>query len=88
MVALIAELTDGHISHARLAIGACGPVAIRMPAVEAALIGHKPDPSRITPGLFAALSPIDDIRATAAYRRHAAIELTRRAVAALCESPA
>ena len=88
MVALIAELTDGHISHARLAIGACGPVAIRMPAVEAALIGHKPDPSRITPGLVAALSPIDDIRATAAYRRHAAIELTRRAVAALCESPA
>ena len=88
MVALIAELTDGHISHARLAIGACGPVAIRLPAVEAALIGHPPDPARITPGLFAALHPIDDIRATAAYRTHAAIELTRRAVAALCESPA
>ena len=86
MAALIAELTDGIITHARLAIGACGPLAIRLPEVEAALIGHPPNPSRLTPGLFAALRPIDDVRATAAYRCQAAIELTRRAVAALSET--
>ena len=83
MVALSAELTDGRITQARLAIGACGPVATRLPDAEAALIGLQPDPSRITLDLFAALTPIDDIRATAAYRRQAAVELTRRAVAAL-----
>jgi CO/xanthine dehydrogenase FAD-binding subunit len=34
----------------------------------------------VTPGKFAGLSPIDDVRATAAYRRDAAATLVRRAV--------
>ena len=84
MVALNAEFDpQGRIATARLAIGACGPVAIRLPEVEAALIGHLPDPTRLRPADFAALSPIDDIRAPASYRRAAVLELARRAVAAL-----
>ena len=55
-----------------------------MPGVEAALVGLPAgqaaaavDPRRVA----AALSPIDDIRATAAYRLQAAVTLLRRAVA-------
>jgi CO/xanthine dehydrogenase FAD-binding subunit len=83
MVALSIERGDGRITRARLAIGACGPVAMRLPEAEAALIGHQPDPSRITAAHLAGLAPIDDIRAPATYRRTAALELARRAVAAL-----
>ncbi len=83
MAAAVLELHDGRITHARLAIGACGPVATRLPDAEAALIGHAPDPGRIRPEHLAALTPIDDIRALAAYRQEAALELLRRAVGAL-----
>ncbi len=83
MVALSLECSDGRITRARLAIGACGPIATRLPEAEAALVGHPPDPSRITADHLAALTPIDDIRARASYRCIAALELSRRAVAAL-----
>lgn len=83
MVAVVVEVTEGVISHVRLAVGACGPVAMRVPEAEVALLGHRPDPGRLMPAHFAGLAPIDDIRASAAYRRHAALELARRAVAGL-----
>ncbi|MFZ1347407.1 MAG: xanthine dehydrogenase family protein subunit M, partial [Tabrizicola sp.] len=55
-----------------------------LPAVEAALAGASlataVDRVRVA-DVQAALSPIDDIRATAEYRRAAAVELVRRAVA-------
>jgi len=76
-------LPDGTIGRARIAVGACAPRALRLPALEAALAGQLPDPALIRPEHFAALAPIDDIRATARYRQAAALELARRAVAAL-----
>ncbi len=89
MVAAVAEfLPDGRIARARVAVGACSPVAARLPALEAALAGHWPDPALVQPEHLAALAPIDDIRATAAYRRIAALELARRAVAALGDARA
>jgi CO/xanthine dehydrogenase FAD-binding subunit len=74
---------DGRIGDAKIAIGACSPVAQRLPELEHQLLG-KP----ATPGLgrhaevhhLSALSPIDDVRATAAYRRDAALSLVRRAI--------
>ena len=63
--------------------GACGPVATRLPRVEAALIGAPVAglAGRIRPEDVAAhLSPIDDVRASAAYRAEAATELLCRAV--------
>lgn len=84
MVAAMAETgPDGHIVNARIAVGACSPVAQRLPAVEAALIGRRPDPALVLPDQFACLSPITDVRASAGYRRQAALELVRRAVADL-----
>ena len=65
-------------------MGACGPVAVRLPNVEAALIGKPCDPDLVTDAaVAAALSPIDDVRADAAYRARAAAELMRRTVAGL-----
>ena len=86
MVAARLVVADGRVAQAALAVGACGPVATRLPAVEAALLGHPPDPDRIDPAaVAAALAPVDDHRAAAAYRAEAAAELLRRAVAALAE---
>ena len=84
MAAARIALADGRVAAAALAVGACGPVATRLPAVEAALLGHPPDPRRIDPAaVAAALAPIDDHRAPAGYRAEAAAELLGRAVAAL-----
>lgn len=84
MVAAVASFdAAGRIARARIAVGACSPVARRLPALEAALAGAHPDPALVQPGHLAPLAPIDDVRATALYRRAAALELVRRAVAAL-----
>ncbi len=83
MAAAVVRLDGGQIAAARVAVGACSPVAQRLPEWEAALVGRKaddpaallPDPAHLAP-----LSPIDDLRASAAYRLAAARELCRRAV--------
>lgn len=85
MVAVRLEIATGVIVSAAVAVGACGPVALRLPAVEAALLGASAGAaSRIaSEDVLAALSPIDDIRASGAYRAEAAVELLRRAVGEL-----
>ena len=83
MVAIVAQMEGPRVASARVAVGSCGPVAIRLPPVELALIGRPPSPDLVEPAMLSALSPIDDVRGTAAYRRAAALELVRRAVAGL-----
>ena len=84
MVASFIETSsEGTITDARLAIGACSPVALRLPDLEAALVG-----SPLTDDLeqlvkmdhLTPLSPIDDVRASADYRRRAALTLIRRSL--------
>lgn len=85
MVAAVVRLEAGRIAEARVAIGACSPVARRLPALEAALAGLTPaEVARLdaTPDHFAPLAPIDDVRGTGAYRLDAAAELVRRTVLA------
>ena len=88
MVAAIAEITtDGRIARARVAVGACSEVAQRLPTLEAELARRSATEvaATITDVVrlehLADLSPIDDVRGTAAYRREAALELVRRALA-------
>ena len=89
MVAAVAEfLPDGRIARARVAVGACSPVARRLPELEAALAGRLPDPALVLESHLAPLTPIDDVRATAGYRRTAALELVRRSIAGLGLAPA
>lgn len=84
MVVARVLVAGGKVVDATVAVGSCSPVAVRLPLVEAALRGATVEEAvgRVTPhDVQAALSPIDDVRATAAYRREAAVELVRRAVA-------
>ena len=92
MVAVRLALADGRVAAAALAVGACGPVATRLPAIEARLLGAPADAgladSIATAEVAAALRPIDDVRASAAYRAEAAAELLRRALRGLAGPPA
>ncbi|MFN5996692.1 MAG: FAD binding domain-containing protein [Paracoccaceae bacterium] len=84
MVAARLEIERGRVSEAAVAVGSCSAVAVRLPLVEAALRGSAVTEAvgRVSaPDVQEALAPIDDVRATSAYRREAAVELVRRAVA-------
>ena len=85
MVAACLELKDGRIHDARLAVGACSEVAQRLTSLETrlqgALAAEAPDIVRGED--FASLSPLDDVRASAPYRRHGARVLVRRALDSL-----
>lgn len=73
----------GRIMEAAIAVGACSAVAQRLRRLETALIGrHAGDEAlaAVADWPFDELSPIDDVRASAAYRRRAAAELVRRAL--------
>jgi CO/xanthine dehydrogenase FAD-binding subunit len=82
MVAALLEATaDGKVAAARVAVGACSAAAQRLFALERVLVGRPLD-GRLGGAASAehleGLRPIDDIRATAAYRRDAALTLVRR----------
>lgn len=80
--AAVLLVADGScISEARLALGAVAPTVVRCPAAEAFLVGHVADESVFGEGasrIQETIQPIDDVRATAAYRRVAAEALARR----------
>jgi CO/xanthine dehydrogenase FAD-binding subunit len=86
MVAVVLEVENNVVSAASVAVGACSAVAQRLPYLEAELIGRRLNTAlanRVEPAHFEGLSPIDDIRASAAYRREAAVVLVRRALTLL-----
>lgn len=78
---------DGRIRSASLAVGACSPVAQRLPRLEAALVGLAPRdvPAAVRPELVEGLAPIGDVRAAAAYRQDAVPVLLRRVLRACLE---
>jgi len=86
MVAAVLELAGKRIERARIAVGACSEIARRLPALEAALAGQPLDVlgQMVKPEHIAGLSPIDDLRASGAYRRKAALVLLRRSLNRLC----
>ena len=86
MVGAVVEVDDGVVTTARIAVGACSPVAQRLRALEAHLAGQRLAPgigAHVQPLHLEGLSPIDDVRASADYRRDAALELVRRALESL-----
>lgn len=83
MIAIVIEVAQGVIERARIAIGACSEIAKRIPALETALAGRPLDGSLgsvVAPDHLSHLTPIDDLRASAAYRRRAALVLLRRSL--------
>ena len=86
MAAAVVEIDDGRVAAARIAVGACSPVARRLPALESALAGAPLDsrlPDRVDVAHLAPLSPIDDVRGSAAYRSEVVLALLRRVLASL-----
>lgn len=83
MVAAWVRLDGDRIAAARLAVGACGPRAVLLHDLAYSLVGQICASAKIEPEYLAHLTPIDDIRAPAAYRREAALVLVRRAVRGL-----
>ncbi len=90
MVACLLEAEEGRVARAALAIGACSAVAQRLPALEAALVGQPLSAAAqiASAAHLAHLTPIDDVRASAEYRRASALELTRRALAQAAKAAA
>lgn len=92
MVAAEVTLDDqGRVARARIAVGSCSAVAQRLPALERALLGADAGAglaARVQPDHLAPLQPIDDVRATAAYRLDAALTLVGRALDACLTEPA
>ena len=87
MVALVIESDAGRVAGARVAVGACAPVALRLGDLEAALVGAPPHEAlgevADASHLSGVLEPIDDLRGTADYRLDAALTLIRRGLSAL-----
>ncbi len=86
MVAVVVDVDDeGRVIDAGVAVGSCSAVAKRLPSLEARLTGHDvAEPGgRVEADDLAPLAPIDDVRASAGFRRDATLTLLRRALAAL-----
>jgi CO/xanthine dehydrogenase FAD-binding subunit len=85
MVAARLTVDDGVIREAAIAVGACSAAATRLAGMEAALAGQATDGSlaaAVQSAPLTELSPIDDVRGSAAYRLDAAREIVTRAVLA------
>jgi CO/xanthine dehydrogenase FAD-binding subunit len=89
MVAAVILVDAGKVVAARVAVGSCSAVAQRLNVLEHELVGTSVRgklsglvrPDHLTP-----LSPIDDVRATAEYRRDASLTLIRRALDSCVEA--
>jgi CO/xanthine dehydrogenase FAD-binding subunit len=84
--ARIAVDDKGLVVEAGIAVGSCSAVAKRLRDVEAALVGQMADATlcrRFDEAQLADLQPIDDVRASAEYRKAAALQIVRRTVDAL-----
>lgn len=85
-VAVVLRVRAGRVARAAITLGAVAPTIIRAPEAEARLVGSDLVGEAIAEAaaLAAAASrPIDDLRASAEYRREMVRVCTRRALSAL-----
>ncbi len=83
-VALVLSLEGDSCSAAQIAIGACGPVPIRLAEAENSLVGTTLDAATLAKAgamLAEASDPVDDVRGSAQYRRRVIPRLLAKAVA-------
>jgi len=82
-VCLAVRIEDHTVQEARLALGAVGPTVFQVQEAADALLGTHLDDDSIEQASHlasAAARPIDDVRASAGYRRRAVAGLIRRAL--------
>lgn len=90
MVAAVVELESETVAAARIAVGSCSVVAQRLKELERELVGRALDAKlgEVTGAHhLSSLSPIDDVRGSAAYRNDAALTLVRRTLNELGGAP-
>jgi CO/xanthine dehydrogenase FAD-binding subunit len=83
MIAALLDVLDGTVREARIAVGSCSAVAKRLFDAERKLIGKAARPGlgdAVSESDLASLTPIDDVRGTAEFRRDAALCLLRRSL--------
>jgi CO/xanthine dehydrogenase FAD-binding subunit len=85
MVAVTVDFDHaGCVERAAIAVGSCSPVALRIRSLEANLVGRTRSELsmlKVSDSFLAPLQPIDDVRASAEYRREAAARLIERTLA-------
>ena len=82
-VAVVIEFDGPRVAEARIALGCVAPTIVRSPQAEASLVGGTLDRearARAAALAAAAIAPIDDIRASAGYRRTTVAALVERAL--------
>lgn len=86
MVAAVLDTDDaGRVGEVHIAVGSCSATAQRLRDLERHLAGLPAKPgigASVGAGHLKSLSPIDDVRATADYRRDASLTLVQRALEA------
>ncbi len=82
VVAMVGRTADGRIADLRLGAGSVAAVPVRLRAAEEAARGLSPTEAADLAGREAAreVTPIDDVRSTADYRRFALERVVRRLV--------
>lgn len=83
VAAMIVDDGNGSVGAARISVGSCSATAQRLLKLESDLVGQPLRSglcSLVSTEHLAPLSPIDDVRATAAYRRDATLTLVGRAI--------
>ncbi|MGB8063786.1 MAG: xanthine dehydrogenase family protein subunit M [Candidatus Sulfotelmatobacter sp.] len=89
MVAAVVQVDkDRRVAEAHVAVGSCSATARRLTGLEKDLVGQSAVAGigvLVRAEHLAPLSPIDDVRATAEYRRDASLTLVRRALEACVE---
>ena len=79
--AAVGRTNNGRIEDARVVVGSVAPIVVRCQQTESRLRDEKPDAATIQSAqasLLREISPIDDIRSTADYRRRVAANLLAR----------
>jgi xanthine dehydrogenase iron-sulfur cluster and FAD-binding subunit A len=82
-VAIVVEFDGARVADARIALGCVAPTIVRIRGAEASLVGSTLDRAARAHAATlaaAAIAPIDDIRASAAYRRTTIAALVERAL--------
>ena len=86
VAAVVATEPAGTCTHARIALGAAGPIPLRAREAERSLMGRRLDDAAIREAAAlasAATDPIDDLRGSAEYKRAMAAVWTERALRAV-----
>ncbi|MFP4374699.1 MAG: FAD binding domain-containing protein [Spirochaetaceae bacterium] len=85
-----ARLDGGRIAEFRFAVGAVAPTVVRLAEAERLLSGARPaeiDTRRALEAAGSSITPIDDQRSTAAYRRTVALNALREFLSELAAHP-